>query len=123
MSVLNTPEDFAVVRHVWRLSKQYSSELDIYMLMQTTVAKFLDRFDEVLPWEEGGKDRIRIRQAIYECEFINCGGNSLADLEEDGQGNRPLLLSIRANFAKDLRVVLISLPDKGYVNNTIPMME
>lgn len=123
MSKLNTPRDFAMIRHLWRLPKEYVAELDIYMLLQTSVSKFLDKYDEVLPWVEGGKDRIKIRNAIYECEFINCGGNSLADLEENGEGERPILLSLRANFEKKLYVVLISIPDEGYINTTIPTME
>ena len=121
-SGINTPQDFAIIRHVWRLPKVYVGELNIYMLVKTTVANFLDKYDEVQPWGTA-KDSIKIRNAHYECEFVNCGANSLVDLEDAGGGERTLLLSIRANFEKKLHVVLISLPDENYKNDNIPWLE
>lgn len=125
-----TPAQYAVYRHVWALAPNHFNMLDKYFLLRCLNGNFLDKLEELAP---KGKDIIDIQGNRYEVEYLNCGYQSLYDLNEAevsfasgnvvGIEDRVLLISCRISLQYNIRVALVYLTEAGYVNDKLPWLE
>lgn len=101
-----TPEDFAIYRHVWNLSREQSGRLDRYFLLKSGIDTFLQTVDQ----NHAFKDMLCIGDIHYEIEYMECSYTHLCD---NVARDKMLIISFRRNVANHLAVAIIRIMRSG----------